>query len=176
MNIDELKGRVYTIPLAGTAVTVAVDLAEIVVPANTLLRLRRVVATQSSDTDSEQVAYAIQRATSGYTSGSGGSAATFVKVNPLDAAATVTGEVFNSTPASAGTGTLTVLPREAHNIVSGLHYAPDIREMYLFIPTQACIISITGNPADSLTVQGYVVVEEFTATSGHLRRLLENYL
>lgn len=151
-------GRMYAIPIDGTAMTTAVDAFEIKGASVMGFVLHEIVLAQSSDTDSEQLAIAIKRATGSYNSGNG-SAATPAKMSTSDPAATVTAETMGATQATAGTGTLTTLMADAWNVLSGWHYLPTPECRPVFAPTEACIVSISA-PADSLTIRGYAVIEE----------------
>ena len=156
-------GRFYTLPIAFTAQTVAVDLAEIVVPADAVMVLHEIKITQSTefgDAAAEMLEFAIKRATGSYTSGSGGnSGVTLNKHQTGDAAAGITAETQNTTQAVAGSGALTTLLSVAEHVANGWHYLPTPEARIVFSPAEACVISMAA-PDDSVTVGGYVVVEE----------------
>lgn len=152
-------GRMYVIPVDGTAFTAAIDAFEIKSTSGVGFILHELCIAQSSDIDSEQIAVAIKRATGAYTSGSGGSAPTPAKMNNGSAAASVTAEVMNTSQAAAGSGALTTLLPDAFNVLSGWHYLPTPECRPVFGASEACVVSLTA-PADSLTLRGYAVIEE----------------
>lgn len=100
-------GRIYTINLSPTAITVAADLVEIT-PADDIPILihgfRVWQTTELGDAAEEEITLSWVRGHT--TSGSGGSAATPVPKNHRDAAAAMTAEVGNTTAASVGTTTI----------------------------------------------------------------------
>lgn len=160
-----MAGRIYTVPLPRTVVTNAggaIDIVEILVPSNKVMILRQARITQSSDAgdaESEQMQFTIRRGI-GATSGSGGVSATFSKHDPGDANAGLTGELFNTTAAVAGGGSLTDLFNEDENIHNGWFHAPAPDERYMFGGTQHLIIHSPGTFNDDLTLSGFVVLEE----------------
>ena len=160
-----MAGRIYTIPLPRTVVTNAggdVDIAELLVPSNKVMILRQARVTQSSDAgdaESEQMEITIRRGI-GATSGSGGVGATFAQHDPGDAAAGITGELFNTTIATAGGGSLTDLLNEDENIHNGWYHAPAPDERYMFGGTNHLVIYSPKTFADDITISGFIVVEE----------------
>ena len=156
-------GRMYTIPFDSFNSTTADDFFEILVPSDSIMILHEIKVTQSSDAgdaESEQIEFTIKRGVGSITSGSGGASQTPVKMQTGDAAAGITAEVKNTTQASAGTGSLTTLMTINENIHAGLHYLPTPECRLVFSPSEYCIVSITTAPADSLTFDGYAIVEE----------------
>ena len=154
-------GRVYTISENATAVTAAVDLLELLGSADSILRLRELHVTQSSDagdSESEQLLVSIRRVTGAPTSGSGGSTPTPAPLNPGDAAFGGTTETVNTTQLSGGTNT--VLSVEAFNVMAGLHYMPPEDSMPRFAGATRLLVELEAAPADSVTVSFYAVVEE----------------
>jgi len=161
-------GRVYHVPFSATAVTAAVDVFEVLAASGKAFALTEVVISQSSDygdAAAEGLSVLIKRATGTYTTGSGGSTVTPAKSLTQDAAAGPTAKILNTTQASAGTGALTTLRAEAFNVQRGYSYRPlqnfpGTDQRLTFAPGEACIVSTTA-PADSLTISGTLVFEEF---------------
>lgn len=152
----------YTVSFVDVAVSVAQDLFELQVPADLVMRLHRVRITQSSDAgdaESEQLKFAIKRGI-GNTSGSGGTTPTPAKHATGDVASSVTTEANNTTQAVAGGGSLTTLLAENENVHLGFDYRPTPEERIDFSPSENCIVSLDGAPADALTMSGYAVFEE----------------
>ncbi len=155
-------GRFYSIPLSPTAVTAAVDLFEILAASGKPFILHEIVVAQKTDygdAAAEGLDVFVKRATGSYTSGSGGSTVTPAKHLTNDAAAGPTAEVFNTTQAAAGTGALTTIRGECWNVQAGWQYLPTPEQRPLFLPAEACVVSISA-PADSITVGGVAVIEE----------------
>ena len=161
-------GRIYHVPFSATAVTLAVDVFELLAASTKSIALCEVVLSQSSDygdAAAEGLSVLIKRAAGTYTSGSGGSTVTPAKSIATDVAAGPTAEVLNTTQATANTGTLTTLRAEAFNVQMGYAYRPlvsfpGIDTRLVFAPGEACVVSISA-PADSITLSGTLVFEEF---------------
>lgn len=156
-------GRVYSIPFSAVAISLAQDLFEVLAAAGKPFVLREVVFAQSSDygdAAAEGLSILIKRAAGTYTSGSGGTTVTPAKHLTNDAAAGPTAEVNNTTQAAAGTGTLTTIRAEAFNVQAGYQYLPPPEDRPLFLPGEACVVSITA-PVDAITGSGTLVIEEF---------------
>lgn len=160
---NEVKmGRFYTIPLTPTSVAAAVDVFELLAAAGKPFILHEITLSQSSDfgdTQAEGLQVTIKRATGSFTSGTGGSSPTIAKHLTNDAACGITAELVNTTQASAGSGALTTMRNDSFNIQIGYSYLPPPEHRYLYLPTEACIVSISA-PADAITLLGNAVVEE----------------
>lgn len=155
-------GRFYSASFSATSVSAAVDCFEILAATGKPFILHEVVLSQSSDygdSAAEGLSVLIKRATGSYTSGSGGSTATPAKHATNDAAAGPTAETNNTTQASAGSGALTTIRAEAFNVQAGYQYLPPPEQRLAFLPSEACVISLTA-PADAITLSGTVVFEE----------------
>jgi hypothetical protein len=156
--------RTYTLPLAATSVSAAVDLAEIVVPAGAMIVVRSAFFGQISDTgdaQAELLSITMKRGV-GSTSGSGGSTQAASKHETGDAAFSTTPEIFNTTQAVAGGGSLTTLPIEAENVQAGWYYTPTPEELIYFGPGESIIFSQSA-PADAITVVGRITFTVFGA-------------
>jgi len=155
-------GRFYSVSFSAVSVSAAVDVFEVLASAGKPFVLHEVVIAQSSDygdAAAEGLQVLIKRATGSYTSGSGGSTATPAKHLTNDASAGPTAETNNTTQASAGTGALTTIRVEAWNVQAGYQYLPPPEQRILFLPAEACVVSITA-PADAITLSGTLVFEE----------------
>lgn len=155
-------GRFYTASFSAVAVSAAVDVFEVLAAAGKAFVLHEVVLAQSSDygdAAAEGLSVLIKRATGSYTSGASGSTATPAKHLTNDAAAGPTVETNNTSQAAAGSGALTTLRAEAFNVQAGWQYLPTPEQRFTFLPTEACVVSITA-PADAVTLSGTIVFEE----------------
>jgi len=155
-------GRFYSVPFSATAVTAAVDLFEVLAATGKPFILHEVVSAQSSDfgdAQAEGLSILIKKATGSYTSGSGGSTVTPAKHATNDAAAGPTAEILNTTQAIAGSGALTTIHADAFNVQGGYQYLPTPETRILFLPGEACVVSMTA-PGDSITVSATLKFEE----------------
>jgi hypothetical protein len=153
-------GRIYYVDLTPTAVTVAADLLEITPATNKPVIIRGLSIGQTTDTgDAAEEIIGLLWVRGHTTSGSGGSSPTPRPKNPTDAAAGFTCETFNTTQASAGTGVN--LPRHLWNVRIGLErpYTPEEAPEASAANT-TLVLRMAAAPADSITISGYVVVEE----------------
>ena len=156
-------GRMYYVNFDNQAVTAAVDLFEVLAGTGKPFVLHRVTIGQSSDYGDSQAEGArvlIRRATSGYTSGSGGVTPTVGKALTNDASHGMTVEACNTTAAVAGSGSLTTLVADAFNWQSGWDWFPAPEQRPMFLPGEALIVNLPAAPADSLTMVGTAMVEE----------------
>lgn len=154
-------GRMYSVSFNEVAATAVQDLFELLVAADQCMILHELHVSQSSDagdSQSEQLYVSIRRVTGAPTSGSGGSSATPRPLDQGDAAAAITAETNNTTQLSGGTNV--VLHGEAFNVMNGLHYVPVPDARPSFRGQTRCVVELETAPADSLTMSGYVIVEE----------------
>ena len=152
--------RTYTVQFNAVAVTGAQDLIEIVGHASRVAKIIAFGISQYTDVgDAAEELMSILLKSGQTTSGSGGSSYTPV---PLDFANTVaagfTAEINNTT--KAGTGTIVTHYATAWNVRSPLDIIlPE--PMQIILPAgRRATLELLGAPADSLTMNGYMVVEE----------------
>lgn len=153
-------GRVYSVNFENVAVTAAQDFFEISPTDDKPVRLLGLFLSQSTETgDAAEEMMRVEVVRGHSTGGSGGSAQTPVPIDPADTAAGFAAEVNNTTIASAGTGL--ILHSEAFNIRSGLamfwtpETAPKANQGNTTI-----VVRLMANPADSVTMNGTLYVEE----------------
>lgn len=152
--------RTYTIQFNSVAATVQQDLIEVVAHAS---RVARIIAfgvsqtTEVGDTAEEQLLLLLKSGQT--TSGSGGSSYTPVSTDPANTvAAGFTAEINNTTKASAGT-IVTHYPH-AWN-VRGPYDVILPEPMQIWLPAgRRATLELATTPADSITLNGYMVVEE----------------
>lgn len=158
--------RVYTVNFAATASASALDFFELTTGASgkiILLGLDIGQTTELGDAAEEQIDWYIKRATSTYTSGSGGNSGVARNaVDPSDAAATFTAETVNTTKIAVGTGTLTTIFNSAFNLRTGLQlfWTPETAPMAG--ASSALAVGMTGAPTDSVTWVGTAYVGELS--------------
>lgn len=152
--------RVYTVQFNAVAVTAAQDLFEIVAHTSRVAKIIAFGLSQYTDVgDAQEELLSILLKSGQTTSGSGGSAYTPVALDPANTvAAGFTAEVNNTTKAS--TGTIVTHYPTAWNVRSPLDIIlPE--PMQVILPAgRRATLELVGAPADSLTMNGYMVVEE----------------
>lgn len=154
--------RFASISFTAVSAAAAQDVFEITAAAGKSFIVHEIVLAQysdSGDAQAEGLAVAIKRGTGSFSSGSGGSTPTPAKHATNDAAVDVTAKANNTTQCTAGAGALTFIRSDAWNVQGGYQYLPTPESRLLFLPTEACVVSITA-PADAITLNGTVVIEE----------------
>lgn len=156
-------GRVYQVPIPFVAQTAQIDFFELTAAADKPVRIHEIYLAQSTefgDAAEEQLTLKLKRANGSVTSGSGGSSPTPVPLDPVDSAAGMTAEVNNTTKLAVGTGTITDERLYAWNVRQPFHlvFTPETRPK--INPQEKKVIELTTTPADSITMGGYVIVEE----------------
>jgi hypothetical protein len=153
-------GMLYAVTFAAVATTAQVDFFEYVAPSDAVGIIHSVQLSQSSDQgDATAEGLAILHKRGATVSGSGGSTATPAALEGGSPAAGGTAETNNTTKANTGT----IVTLEAANWV--------IQQTYLWLPTPECrhivspgiryTVELGTTPADSLTISGTMIVEEF---------------
>ena len=157
-------GRFYTAVFKGTAVTAAQDLFEIAAPTDAVVVIHEWTLTQTTelgDAAEEQLLLTTNRGVGTVTSGSGGATVTPQPISDGDAAYGGTVERNNTTIMAVGTGTLeTDLEVHAWNIRVPYQkvYTPETRPV--ISPGNRWTLELESVPADSITMNGFVVFEE----------------
>lgn len=153
-------GRIYAVDIAPSAITVAADLIELTPADDKPIIVHGFGVLQTTDTgDAAEEIIGVLWVRGHTASGTGGTTVTPRPLNPSDAAAGFTAESLNTTAASAGT---TVnLQRHGWNvrIPTEIVYTPETRPQASQANT-TLVLRMAAAPADSITVSGYVVVEE----------------
>ncbi len=152
--------RVYRLQLAATAVTAAVDLAEIVPTTSQMVKLLGVRLCQSTELGDAQDEELIVSLVTGFTSsGSGGNSVTPIVDDVGDAAFGGTCETFNTTQATTGTTVTRVLG--GWKVIGGdflwmpIPFTENPGGIWIPYNTRA-VIRIPA-PADSVTITGEVI-------------------
>lgn len=154
-----MNGRFYDLPITPTAVTVAVDLVEILTAASHVCIIHVIELSQSTETkDAEEEMLTLAWKMGQTTSGSGGNTG----VTPIpqligDSAHGMTIETFNTTKASAGTIVTKKIWDWNIRIPFEKVFTPETR---LFIPPSTrCTLELVSTPTDSVTIGGQIVLE-----------------
>lgn len=157
------RPRAYTVPLATLASAAAIDWVEIITGTTAGIMLLGIDIGQSTelgDAAEEQIRWYIKRATGTYTSGSGGTTPTPVRVNAGDGAAVFTADAMNTTQIAVGTGTLTTVFQSTFNLRTGLQMFWTPETAITNGISSALAIGLSAAPADSVTWEGTVYVGE----------------
>lgn len=161
-------GRFYSIPFDAVSVTAGQDLWEVLAAAAKPFWLHEVVFGQDSDygdAQAEGLRILIKRATGSYNTGAGGTSPGVRQHLTNDTAAGVTAKANDVNQATAGAGGLLTIRAEAFNVQAGYQYLPTPETRFLFLPTEAAIVSLhgaagTAGPNDALVCSGTLVLEE----------------
>ena len=159
-----MPGRLYIQETDWQGVTAVQDLLELPVPSTCSLLIHGIFVDQVSDytaADAEKLKVHLKKGI-GATSGSGGTGSltpekyggTWLPTCPI-----TTAERNNTTQATAGGGSLTVLKRFAWDVLSGLEYVPIPELRVLYAPSELVVLSLETAPADSLTVNAAILFE-----------------
>lgn len=155
--------RLYQIPIAFTAQTAQVDLFELTAASGKPCLIHEIKLYQSTelgDAQEEQLTLKLKRASGSVTSGSGGTAPTPVPLDQNDAASGLTAEVNNTTKLAVGSGTITDERLFSWNVRMPFEqiFTPETRPY--IASGEKKVLELTTTPADSVTMGGYVLVEE----------------
>lgn len=154
--------RMYTVIFRAVAVTAVQDFFELSPAANKPIRLVRLKLSQYSDAGDAQdelLSYSIFRVPATATSGSGGSSPTPQLVDATAASAGFSAEVNNTTVATTS-GTLVELMADAFNVRAGLDVPFEPEGRFEAVNATLLCVRLNAAPADSLTMNGTVWVEE----------------
>lgn len=152
-------GRLYTVSFTGVAVTAQQDLFEVVAPADAVVRIHRIGLSQSTEVgDAMEEGLSLLLKSGQTTSGSGGSVPTAIPNELGDAAFGGTCEVNNTTKASAGT----IVTHYAWNwnVRMPFEHVFTPEERPILSPSRRGTLELATTPADSITMSGYMVIEE----------------
>lgn len=156
-------GRIYSVPFGPTAVTTAVDIAEVLAQTDVPVRIHGWHLGQNTelgDAAEEILNIKTIRGVGTVTSGSGGAAGVETPVDDLDAAAVTIVEVLNTTQMLVGTGTLEPLEDFYWNVRVpwDFYYTPETRPRVN--PDDRWVLELSDVPADSITLGGVLWFEE----------------
>jgi hypothetical protein len=150
----------YVTSFENVAVTASQDFFEITPGDDKIVFIHALFLSQSSDVgDAEEEMLRIKLIRGHATSGSGGGTANEVALDPNDGAAGYTGEINNTTIASAGTPV--DIHADAFNIRTGYQmiWTPEMRPVVTQTQT-TLVVRLMAAPTDSLTMSGCIYIEE----------------
>jgi hypothetical protein len=152
-------GRRYTVQFNGVAVTAQQDFFEVVAPADAVVVIHDIHLSQSSEVgDAQEEGLSILLKSGATVSGSGGSTPTAIPIEFGDAAFGGTVEANNTTKANTGT----IVTHAAWNwnvrVPLDIIFTPETRP--ILSPSRRGTVELATTPADSITVSGYMTIEE----------------
>mgnify|MGYP000553884873 CR=1 FL=1 len=155
--------KLYTVPFSAVAVTVQQDFFEITAASARPVLVHSIELeqmTEVGDAAEEGLAILLRRGTGSVTAGSGGTTPTPAPIVTSDPAAGLVSKVNNTTKMVVGTGTITLLRAWAWNVrIPFLKlFTPETRPVIL--PGEKLTLELATTPADSITINGTMVVEE----------------
>lgn len=152
-------GRIYTAQFNGVAVTAQQDLFEILCAATTIIQIHEIGLSQTTELGDAQEEQLLLLMKSGQTTtGSGGTTVTPVRQLILDTTSAATVKANNTTKATAGT-IVTHYPLTWNvRIDKEKIWTPETRPV--LAPSRRWTLELATTPADSITMNGYVVFEE----------------
>lgn len=154
--------RIYSLTMS-SALTAQTDLFELVAGADTVIRILEYSVGQYTDVgDAEEEMLVIReiKGIGSITSGSGGATGVIEKLDEGDSASSASAEVYNSTLAVAGSGTLKVIRAMPMNIRAGLVLIFPEETQAVISGGDSWILRLNTTPADSLTIEATVLFEE----------------
>lgn len=156
-------GRMYQVPIAFVAQTAQIDFFELLAAAEKPSIIHEIYLANSTDVgdaQEEMLTIKLKRASGTVTSGSGGTTPTPVPIEPDDASSGLTAEVNNTTKLAVGTGTITDERLFAWNVRTPFQmiFTPETRPRIK--GGERKVLELTTTPSDSITMGGYVLVEE----------------
>lgn len=151
-------GRVYYVSTGEQTLSAVQDLLEIKAATAKTFKVHEVTIS-SSYTAIEKYRIDIIRATSGYTSGSGGGTATVTNANGSDASDGFTNLRNNTTQAVAGGGALNTIDSRFFNTLTTFHWYPPAETDVTITPADGLIVALQDTPASALYTCTAVVEE-----------------
>ena len=153
-------GMMYTATMDLTAEAAAVDILELLAPADSVVVIHSVTVTQKTeagDAEAEMLELVYKRITGAPTSGSGGTTGS----SPLEFGSPAAGSVVemgNDTKLTGGTSA--VLIREDFNVQVGHFHRPTPEERIVLSPSQRLVIELVAAAADALDLHASIIFEE----------------
>lgn len=151
--------RLYTVSIDAVAVSAAQDLIGLLATASMAFKIHVIELGQKTLTTWEAKEIKLVRNPATATVGSGGSAATPRPLNPGDAAATVTARINDTTPQTTG-GTQAILMSRTWEFLNGFFWMPAPEDRPIIKPSEGAALKLPTGPSGSMTVSGYMTIEE----------------
>jgi hypothetical protein len=149
-----MYGYTYWATATITTGTAALDLLEINAPSDAVVILHEVAVEQSSETDSEALAFKIHR---GSTSGSSGGSVT---PSPVNVGAPAFGGTVESGNTTQGNEGAFIAAGGANSLNPGWYFQPPDEGKPVISPSGRIIIELETAPADAITIKVRALIEE----------------
>ena len=163
------KGGMYTVAFEDIAITTAVDLFSVTVPAGKQYVIHEARVAQTTDagaSEAEQLQFKVKRFWNGQTAGSGGTAAVPTSLHGRDRRKTAPASWrTNDTTQTSGSNSA-LLYVTSEDVQVGLSYIPKRESEPIVIAGETFVITLDA-PADSITTSG-VVVFEIQSSDAHI--------
>jgi hypothetical protein len=151
--------RLYTASFSDVAITAAQDLFGLLATAGMAFKIHCIELGQRSLTTWEAKPLKLVRNPSTATVGSGGSAPVVRRLNPSDAAATVTARA-NDTTGQTTSGTQEIILARDWEFLNGFFWLPAPEQRPIIRPSEGCALQLAVAPSASMTASGYIEFEE----------------
>lgn len=157
-------GRLYAVTFENVAVTAAQDLFMIAPADDKPCAIHACYISQSTEVGDAQEEFLRIKIIRGFaTVGSGGGSGAVTPLNENDTTAGFTARINDTTPAVVGAGATEVVWAESFNERTGWQFlpTPEMRPMCTQAKTRI-VVTMLSTPADSVTMNGTLIVEELT--------------
>jgi hypothetical protein len=151
--------RLYTVSIDAVAVAASQDLFGLLATSGMAFKLHCIELGQKTITTWEAKEIKLVRNPTTATVGSGGSAATPRPMNNGDTAATVTARI-NDTTGQTTNGTQAIIFSRTWEFLNGFFWMPAPEDRPIIAPSQGCSLKLPTAPSASMTVSGYMLIEE----------------
>jgi hypothetical protein len=151
--------RTYTMSFSNVSVSAAQDLMCLYSGTGGAFEVHEAVFGQITATTVGNLRFHVGRLPATVTAGSGGSAGVINKNRSGDGAATVTGRINDTTPATTG-GTEVILRSDVYNPINGYQYLPAPEDRPAANPSEAIRVSLDQAPGSAETMSGTITFAE----------------
>lgn len=151
--------RTYTMTFSNVSVAAAQDLLCLYSGSGGAFEVHEFVIGQITATTVGNLRAHIGRLPATVTAGSGGGAGTINKMRSGDGAATVTGRINDTTPATTG-GTEVIIRADVYNPINGYQFLPAPEDRPAANPSEAIRVSLDQAPGSAETMSGTIVFAE----------------
>lgn len=150
--------RRYVMGFSNVSVSAAQDLLALYAGASGAIEIEGAWLQQVTQTGNGNLRLRWRRLPATVTAGSAGSAGTIKPLRTGDAAATVTGRINDTTPATTS-GTAVDMP-DGWNLINGYFYQPPADDRIACNPSEAIVLSLDQAPGGAIVCNGAVIFRE----------------
>lgn len=154
------RGRTYAVSFSGVSVAAIQDLIAVYCGASMAIELHGLVIGQITGTTVQNLRISLKRLAAAVTSGSGGAAASPVKMTRGDTGATVTARTNDTVQATSASSSVNLLS-DVFNIVNGYQFFFPPNDMPTIGLSEAAVLSLDSAPTPSaLLISGTLYFAE----------------